>query len=91
MKLEREVFATERFTEWSKQVVLLEMDFPRGAQVPPAYMELRKRFGIRGFPSLLFLDADAKRNLGKTGYIPKLDTWFQVADQLLAKAQQQLK
>jgi len=53
-------------------VVLLELDFPRKKQLPEELKKqneaLRDKFGVRGYPTLLFLDAKGKE-VGKGGYV----------------------
>lgn len=73
MKLQNEVFATEEFKAWAAQnVILLEVDFPRHKALPPAMTKandaLQDKYVIRGFPTVLFLDADGAV-LGKSGYV----------------------
>ena len=62
------------FLEWAKKnVILVGIDTPRKTQLPAELKkqneELKKKFGIRGFPTVLFLDANEKQ-LGKSGYKP---------------------
>lgn len=81
IKLHKEVFDTKEFKEWAaKNVVLLELDFPRKKEQDPAIkaknQELSKTHGIQGFPTILILNADGKK-LGELGYMeggPK--TWI---------------
>lgn len=55
-----------------KNVVLLELDFPRRKEQSPEIREQNKKlaeqFGIRGYPTILFLDPRGNK-LGKTGYV----------------------
>ena len=73
VKLESEVFATAAFQAWAREnVVLLKVDFPR-RPLPEAQRKqndrLRDRYGVRGYPTVLFLDA--KGNVqGRSGYAP---------------------
>ncbi len=72
IKLKNEVFSKPEFVEWAgKKVVLLELDFPRNTQLPAELKtqneQLQKQFGIRGFPTVLFLDGDGKQ-VGQLGY-----------------------
>jgi thioredoxin-related protein len=62
-KLQREVFAKPEFKEWAKKnVILVELDFPRNKQLPPQIMEqnnsLQEKFQVQGFPTIwiFFLD-----------------------------------
>ena len=68
------MFSTNEFKAWAKKnVVLVEIDFPRKTQLAPELKkqndELKRRFGISGFPTVLFLDGNEKV-LGKSGYRP---------------------
>lgn len=72
IKLEDEVFSKSEFQAWAeKKVVLLQLDFPRKTELPAELKEqnegLAKQFGIKGFPTILFLDAEGKQ-LGQLGY-----------------------
>jgi len=72
VRLKDEVFDTPEFEKWAKKnVVLLELDFPRSKKLPAELKEqnqrLAKEFGIRGYPTVLFLDAEGKK-VGRLGY-----------------------
>lgn len=80
-KLQNEVFAKPAFIKWaSEKVVLLELDFPRNKQLPPALVkqnnELQQVFKVSGYPTvwMFYLTKDAttsKMNitgLGSLGY-----------------------
>ncbi|GHM98545.1 hypothetical protein WSM22_00350 [Cytophagales bacterium WSM2-2] len=80
-KLQREVFAKPAFVEWAdKNVVLLELDFPRRKQLAPEIAqqnnELQQVFRVGGFPTIwmFYLERDevAKKinisALGSLGY-----------------------
>src|SRR5690606_6961120 len=89
IKLKEEVFSQPEFQKWAdKNVILLELDFPRKTELPADLKEqnneLKKRFGIRGFPTILFLDAEGNQ-VGKSGYIkggPK--PWIAAAEKEMA-------
>ena len=56
-KLQREVFAKQDFVAWAnKNVVLLELDFPRGKTLPQELVEqnysLQKQFQVNGYPTI---------------------------------------
>jgi hypothetical protein len=66
------VFSTKVFLDWAKKnVILVEIDSPRKTQLPSDLKkqneELKSKFGIRGFPTILFLDASEKK-IGQHGY-----------------------
>lgn len=80
-KLQREVFEKPTFVEWAgKNVVLLELDFPRKKKLTPELEqqnnELQQVFRVGGFPTIwmfcLTKDETAKKiniaALGKLGY-----------------------
>ncbi len=72
-KLKKEVFGTDEFKKWSaKSVILLELDYPRSFTLPDNLKKqnemLKQKYQIRGFPTVLFLDASEKI-LAKTGYV----------------------
>ena len=66
------MFSTQEFKDWAKKnVILVEVDFPRKTQLPDKVKkqnnELKRRFSISGFPTVLFLDAQEKV-IGRSGY-----------------------
>jgi len=74
IKLKKEVFSTKQFKAWaSKNVILLELDFPRSKRQSAALKaqnaKLMRKYGVRGFPTILFLDAEG-RIVGRSGYKP---------------------
>ena len=73
IKLHDEVFSKPEFAEWAaKNVVLLQLDYPHDKPQPEELVkqnkELVKRFGVQGYPTILFLDATGKE-LGRSGYL----------------------
>lgn len=71
-RLKAEVFETAEFKQWAtSNVVLLELDFPRGipqnAALKQQNQELAQKFGISGYPTIIFANASGKV-LGKYGY-----------------------
>ena len=65
--LKKKVFQTQRFADWARSnVVLLKVDFPRGKPQPPEIRNqnrrLAERYGdrVKGFPTILFLDAEGQ-------------------------------
>ncbi|MFL5752129.1 MAG: thioredoxin family protein [Bacteroidia bacterium] len=80
-KLQKEVFAKAEFVKWAKKnVVLLELDFPRKKQLSPELMQqnqsLQQTFQVQGYPVIwmFFLKKDDKTQkfnitpLGSCGY-----------------------
>jgi protein disulfide-isomerase len=72
IKLKDEVFSKPEFLEWAEQnVVLLELDFPKRKQLPEDLKKqneaLREEHGVRGYPTILFLDSKGKK-VGQSGY-----------------------
>lgn len=65
IKLDREVFSKPEFREYAnKNLVLVELDFPRAKQIDPALrrknMELAQKFQIEAFPTILVLNGEGK-------------------------------
>lgn len=90
MKLRREVFATPAFRAWAAQnVVLLEVDFPHSPlprELASHNDSLRKRYGVQGFPTVLFLSSRDASEIGRAGYAPGgPDAWIANARQVLAE------
>ena len=72
IRLRGEVFELPEFLEYAeKNLVLLELDFPRGKSLSPELMAqnsgLEEQFGVEGFPTILLVD-DQGRPFAKTGY-----------------------
>lgn len=70
--LDKEVFSKPEFKEYaSKNLVLLELDFPRAKKMPPETQKQNERlavqYGITGFPTVVVFDANGKP-LGALGY-----------------------
>ena len=82
-RLDADVFSKPEFISWAeKNVVLLELDFPRYKQIPQKNQSqnaaMQQALGIRGYPTIwvVKLTKDAAsgqyqvNGLGKTGYTP---------------------
>ena len=70
--LDKEVFSKPEFKEYaSKNLVLLELDFPRMKRMPPETAaqneRLMMKYGIQGFPTVVVFDSSGKP-LGALGY-----------------------
>ena len=96
MRLQKEVFKTPEFEKWAKKnVVLVELDFPRKTAQDPAIQkqnsELQQTFAVQGYPTVWIVNASKKdgkinlEKLGSTGYLAGgPTTWLANADQILA-------
>lgn len=80
-KLQADVFSKDEFIVWAKKnVVLVELDFPRGKQLSPELTKqnysLQQTFQVQGYPTIwmFFMNKDEKENryninaLGSLGY-----------------------
>lgn len=89
IKLKKEVFTTPEFAKWAKEnVVLLELDFPRRKKQASTLQKqnkaLAEKYGIRGFPTILFLDEEGEV-IGKTGYVEGgPGAWIEQAEKILS-------
>ena len=96
-RLVKEVFIKPEFTAWAtKNVVLVELDFPRRTKLPENTQkqnrELAQMFGVRGYPSIWFvnpkIEKEGKVNfnkLGSQGYVaggPR--AWIAGANKILS-------
>lgn len=73
IRLHKDVFGTSEFKKWAKKnVVLLELDFPRGkkisAELKKQNQALAQKYQIRGYPTVYVLDSKGEK-LGRTGYV----------------------
>jgi protein disulfide-isomerase len=71
--LEREVFSKPQFKEYaSKNLVLVELDFPQRKPMPDAIkmqnVKLARRFQVQGFPTIIVLNGDGQM-VGELGYM----------------------
>jgi len=95
IRLQNEVLRTPEFTAWAKKnVVLVELDFPRRTAQTDAIKNqnagIQQAFGVQGYPTVWFASAIVKdgkpsfTGLGSTGYVaggPK--AWLAIADGIL--------
>ncbi|MBI5725933.1 MAG: thioredoxin family protein [Planctomycetes bacterium] len=90
-KLKAEVFDTDEFKTWAaKNVILLELDFPKKKQQDDATkkqnQELNDKYKIEGFPTILFLKADGTK-VGQTGYVKGgAKVWIENAQKIIEAA-----
>jgi thioredoxin-related protein len=92
IRLQNEVLKTPEFTKWASQnVILVELDYPRRtaqtAEIKNQNNELQQAFGIQGFPTIYFTNAESKggkvnfKGLGQTGYVAGgPSAWLAVAE-----------
>ena len=68
-KLERQVLSKDGFINYAKEnLVLLELDFPRGRRnLPQKQIELARKFNIKGYPTVILMDSSTNK-IAKTGY-----------------------
>jgi len=72
IKLKKEVFDQPAFQEYAKKnLVMLELDFPRKKELPPKEKEQNEKlsgeYQVEGFPTILLINSKGKE-LGRTGY-----------------------
>ncbi len=92
IKQQTEVFDTAEFKEWAgKNVVLLLVDFPsRKGQDEPTKnqnQELKKKFDVKSYPTILLITSDAKETGRVAGYKPGTGAkkWLETAAAALGK------
>lgn len=97
-RLTANVFSQPEFKKWAdKNVVLLELDFPRRKEIPTEIRQqnysLQQAFQVRGYPTVwvfnLEKNADDKfaiEALGKTGYTNTVQEFTTGVDQMIARA-----
>jgi len=72
IKLNKEVFSRPAFAEYAKKnLVAVEVDFPNKKRLSAAQKQandaLAKKYGIRGYPTIIVLDSEGKK-VGELGY-----------------------
>lgn len=71
--MDKNVFAKDEWKKYAaKNAVLVTLDFPRDKSIVPAAFvsrnnELKKKFGIRGYPTYVIVDSDGSTVLGRLG------------------------
>src|SRR4051812_7393517 len=73
IKLNREVFSKPEFKDYAtKNLVLLEVDFPRAKVLPDPVkrqnQQLANEYQIQGFPTIVVLDSEGHK-VGELGYM----------------------
>ena len=97
-RLTASVFSQDEFKKWAdKNVVLLELDFPRRKTIPTEIRQqnaqLQQAFNIRGYPSVWVFNLDKDptsgkyniQGLGQTGYQKSVKLFTTEVDKMLAK------
>lgn len=96
-RLTKSVFIHDEFKEWAeKNVVLLELDFPRRKQLPQEIVaqnrSLQQAFKVRGYPTIYVFDLTKNENgeyainaLGKTNYKKTVKEFTDGVDAMLAR------
>ena len=74
IKLNREVFSRPEFKDYAtKNLVLVEVDFPRTKQLTMTVQEqnigLAQQYRIEAFPTIVVLNGEGKK-VGELGYLP---------------------
>lgn len=94
-RLQNEVFFTKEFKDWSsKNVVLVELDFPRRKQLEDKLKQqnsqLQQMFGVRGYPTVWLVSPEKTptgvnlKQIGKTGYVRGgAGEWIKAANSIL--------
>lgn len=75
IKLQEETFSKEAFADYAKEnLVLLELDYPNAKEqsdeVRKQNEELKNKFEVRGFPTLVLINGDGKEIARQVGYLP---------------------
>ena len=95
-RLQKEVFFKLEFATWAnKNVVLVELDFPRrtklSAELQKQNRELGQMFGVRGYPTIWFVTPEIKESkvnfakLGSQGYVAGgPPAWIAGANKIIA-------
>jgi thiol:disulfide interchange protein len=98
IRLTNAVFSKPEFKTWAdKNVVLLELDFPRRSQLPTEIKQqnqsLQQAFKVTGYPTVwvFHLNKDASGNynvdaIGKTGYKPSVQEFTTEVDAMITSA-----
>lgn len=96
-RLSAAVFVQDEFKKWAdKNVVLLELDFPRRKEIPQEIQNqnasLQQAFRVSGYPTIWVFDLDKDKNnqysikaLGKTGYTATVKEFTSGVDQMIAR------
>jgi thioredoxin-related protein len=69
IKLQKDVFSKQPFIDWAKKnVILLELDFPRRKQLPAELAQqnssLQQALQVRGYPTIWLMNLTASKDSG---------------------------
>jgi len=97
IKLTNDVFSKPEFKKWAeKNVVLLELDFPRRKTLPDNIRQqnssLQQTFKVTGYPTVWLFTVDKDKNtdafqinaIGKSGYNQSVTAFIGNVDQMIA-------
>lgn len=95
-RLDASVFSKPEFMTWAKKnVVLLELDFPRGKQIPDKNRQqnaaMQQALQVTGYPTVWIFNLDKDKTsgqyqingLGKTGYTPTVEEFIATTDKMV--------
>jgi len=90
VELDKNVFQTKEFKTWAQEnVVLLELDYPREKEsltkeLQEQNIKLARKYKIRGFPTIAYLDPFNGKVLHQHHYIHKVEDFTKVGDKVIA-------
>jgi thioredoxin-related protein len=73
IKLDKEVFSQQAWKDYAaKNLVLVELDFPRGSQLPAETKKqnekLAEKYNVQGYPTIVITSASGNKK-GELGYV----------------------
>ncbi len=97
-RLTASVFVHDEFKTWAKKnVILLELDFPRGKSIPTKNQQqnasMQQALQVQGFPTVHLMDLAKDKNtgqfnitpLGAAGYMPSATEFIAKVNEYLTK------
>lgn len=74
IKLNKDVFSQTEFKDYAqKNLILVELDFPskkpQSAALKKANQELKKKYSVSGFPTIVVLNGEGKEVWKQVGYL----------------------
>ena len=98
-RLTANVFSQPEFKKWAdKNVILLELDFPRRKQIPNEIRQqnasLQQAFKVRGYPTVWVFNLEKNTEsegysieaLGQTGYTATVQEFTSGVDQMIKRS-----